>query len=271
MTEVFETADLEVAEQAIAQAYSRVRLDCRSGHYGLRLAHATAGSLRLDHNTFRMSLDAQVAPLGAPVVGRLLSGRVRLLSGGSERLHQPGDVFVSRLPGEAARSWLDHSDLELTVLPPQLLDQVADTAPGRVRQHGTARHPGRPVARPRPPGASDATVAALGKLSEALEAAEQARGFLYGFHRLCGTADRTLRDAVAMLREAGHAALADDIEQALVGRDVLPGYWSFELVESYDAGYWGVFRDAEGHARAELGDAARHVFEAEMKKREQGT
>ena len=137
------------------------------------------------------------------------------------------------------------------------------------RRHGAAGHPDRPVARPRPPDASDATVAALGRLSEALEAAEQARGFLYGFHRLCGTADRTLQEAVAMLRGAGHVALADDVERALVGRDVVPGSWSFELVESYDTGYWGVFRDAEEHARAELGDWARHVFEAEMKKREQ--
>ena len=49
---------------------------------------------------------------------------------------------------------------------------------------------------------SDATVAALGKLSEALEVAEQARGLLCGFHRLCGTADLTLQEAVSMLRDA---------------------------------------------------------------------
>jgi hypothetical protein len=136
-------------------------------------------------------------------------------------------------------------------------------------RHGTASHPDRPAARPRPPGTSDATIAALGKLSEALEAVEQARGLLYGFHRLCGTADLTLQEAVGLLREAGHAALADDIEQTLVGRDIVPGKWSFQLVEDYDAGYWGVFRDVEDHARAELGVPARHVFEAEMKEREQ--
>jgi hypothetical protein len=112
-------------------------------------------------------------------------------------------------------------------------------------------------------------VAALGKLSEALEVAEQARGLLYGFHRLCGTADLTLQEAVSMLRDAGHAALADDIEQTLVGRDTVSGRWSFELVEAYDTGYWKVFRDVEEHARTELGVQARHVFEAEMKEREQ--
>ena len=47
----------------------------------------------------------------------------------------------------------------------------------------------------RPPGTSDATVAALGKLSEALEVVEDARGRLYGFHRLTGRAFRATREA----------------------------------------------------------------------------
>ena len=38
----------------------------------------------------------------------------------------------------------------------------------------------------RPPDLSDASVEALGKLSEAFEAVEEARGRLYGFHRLDG-------------------------------------------------------------------------------------
>jgi hypothetical protein len=137
------------------------------------------------------------------------------------------------------------------------------------RRHGGAKHPDRPAARQRPGGVSDETVAALGKLSEALEAAEQARGFLYGFHRLSGTADRTLQEAVAMLREAGHAELAGDLEHTLVGRDVSQGQWTFELVEDYDTSYWQVFRDAEQHTRTTLGLPQRHVFEAEMKHREQ--
>ena len=61
----------------------------------------------------------------------------------------------------------------------------------------------------RPAGTSDATVAALGKLSEALEVVEDARGQLYDFHRKCGMADLALGEAVDMLREAGHGELAD--------------------------------------------------------------
>src|SRR6188508_2480540 len=90
----------------------------------------------------------------------------------------------------------------------------------------------------RPPDVSDATVEALGKLSEALEVVEEARGHLYAFHRRCGTADLTLGEAVDQLREAGHSELADRIDREVVGRNVIEGRWSFQLVEEYDDGYY---------------------------------
>lgn len=117
----------------------------------------------------------------------------------------------------------------------------------------------------RPDGVDDATVEALGKLSEALEVVEHARGHLYAFHRLCGTADLTLGEAVDQLRDAGHTALADRIESEVVGRNVLEGRWSFQVVEEYDDGYYTAFADAERAARDELVGGRRHLFEAEMK------
>lgn len=117
----------------------------------------------------------------------------------------------------------------------------------------------------RPAATSDATVAALGKLSEALEVVEEARGHLYAFHRRCGTADLTLGEAVDQLREAGHGDLADRIETDLVGRNVLAGRWSFQVVEEYDDGYYAAFREHERAARDALMEGRRHVFEAEMK------
>ncbi|MGD8167273.1 hypothetical protein ACEXOS_008610 [Herbiconiux sp. P16] len=117
----------------------------------------------------------------------------------------------------------------------------------------------------RPEGVSDETVAALGKLSEALEIVEQARGMLYGFHRLTGMADLTLGEAVESLREAGHPEFADEIERDLVGRNVIGGRWTFQLVEEYDDGYYATFRDAERSARTALAEGRRHLFEAEMK------
>ena len=117
----------------------------------------------------------------------------------------------------------------------------------------------------RPAGVSDATVEALGKISEALEAVEAARGFLYSFHRLSGTADLTLGEGVEELRTAGHDQLADRIAGELVGRNVLSGRWTFQVVEEYDDGYYATFKELERRAREELVGGRRHLFEAEMK------
>jgi hypothetical protein len=117
----------------------------------------------------------------------------------------------------------------------------------------------------RPEGVDDATVEALGRLSEALEAVEVARGHLYTFHRLSGTADLTLGDAVAKLRDAGHAELADRIDRELVGRNIIAGRWSFQVVEDYDDGYYATFRELERAARDALVEGKRHLYEAEMK------
>lgn len=117
----------------------------------------------------------------------------------------------------------------------------------------------------RPEGLDGATVDALGKLSEALEAAEVARGHLYQFHRLSGTADLAVGDAVELLRQAGHDDLADRVERELLGRNVLPGRWTFQVIEEYDDGYYAVFRALERAARDELADGRRHLYEAEMK------
>ncbi|HET8987671.1 MAG TPA: hypothetical protein VFN43_04085 [Humibacillus sp.] len=117
----------------------------------------------------------------------------------------------------------------------------------------------------RPSGVDDATVEALGKLSEALEVVEDARGHLYGFHRLTGMADLTLGDAVDLFRAAGHDELADLLQTELVGRNVIEGRWTFQIVEEYDDDYYATFKRLESAARDDLVGGRRHLFEAEMK------
>ena len=136
------------------------------------------------------------------------------------------------------------------------------------RRHGSARRPDREVVHRRPADADDALVEALGKVSEALEVVEHARGHLYAFHRLSGTTDLTLQEGVRKLRDAGRDDLADLVEDVLVGRDVIDGRWTFQLVEAYDEQYWSAFRDVEAHLRRVTG-LAPHVHEAEMKHTEQ--
>jgi hypothetical protein len=107
------------------------------------------------------------------------------------------------------------------------------------------------------PDLDDTTVEGLGKLSEALETVDQARGLLYGFHQLTGKADLLLQDAVELLRKAGHETLADDLDHDLVGRNVIADRWTFQIVEDYDANYWSTFRAFDERARNELADGDR--------------
>jgi hypothetical protein len=132
---------------------------------------------------------------------------------------------------------------------------MGDTADGPDRAHR------------RPEGLDDLTVEALGKLSEALETVERVRGHLYSVHQLTGTADFMLDEAVALFQRAGHAKTAERIERELIGRNVTPGHWTFQLVEEYDDGYYADFRTVERDARDEHAQGRRHLYEAELKEK----
>lgn len=116
-----------------------------------------------------------------------------------------------------------------------------------------------------PDGVDDLTVEAVGLVTEALEATERARGHLYSFHQLTGSADLRLGKAVEKLRQAGHDAIADELEREMVGRNVLDGRWTFQVIEEYDDTYYLPFREAETSVRDRLVQGRRHLFEAGMK------
>ncbi|MEV0876623.1 hypothetical protein AB0I85_02170 [Micromonospora echinofusca] len=119
----------------------------------------------------------------------------------------------------------------------------------------------------RPRGLDDTTVAALGELSKALETVHRVRGHLYSAHQLVGGADLTLDRVVKLLREAGHDEVADRVEHELLGRNVLPGRWTFQIMEEFDDGYYAAFQEVEREAREKLAGGRRHIYEAEMKER----
>jgi hypothetical protein len=119
----------------------------------------------------------------------------------------------------------------------------------------------------RPEGLDDVTVEALGKLSEALETVERVRGHLYSLHQLVGEADFKLDEAVSLFMQGGQTRIAERIERELIGRNVVPGHWTFQLVEEFDDGYWAEFRAVEKAARDELACGRRHLYEAQLKER----
>jgi hypothetical protein len=117
----------------------------------------------------------------------------------------------------------------------------------------------------RPDGASDAVVEAVGKVSEAWEWVERMRGRLYDLHQMAGHADLLFGDAAGALREAGCVEAAEAIEREVVGRNVLDGRWTFQMVEEFDDQYYEPVRALERRLRDELMEGRRHVFEAQLK------
>jgi hypothetical protein len=52
---------------------------------------------------------------------------------------------------------------------------------------------------------------------------------------------------------------------------VIADRWTFQIVEDFDAHYWGTFRAFDERARNELAGGDRHVYEARMKQSERTT
>ncbi|MCU1371387.1 MAG: hypothetical protein JWO77_2581 [Ilumatobacteraceae bacterium] len=111
----------------------------------------------------------------------------------------------------------------------------------------------------------EAVTEAVGRASEALEYIERARGHLYSFHQLIGRADFLFEESAELFRKAGHAEVAERLEREIVGRNVLDGRWTFQVVEEFDDLYHGEVAEAVRSLEREFHGGQRHVYEAQMK------
>ena len=108
-------------------------------------------------------------------------------------------------------------------------------------------------------------VEAIGKASEAQEFVERARGHLYSVHQLIGHADFLFGDAADMLRDAGLDEEAERLSTDIVGRNVIDGRWTFQVVDEFDDLYWShTFGFVRRLEQEHLG-GRRHAFEAQLK------
>lgn len=132
--EVLEATGRESVERLLSSGYQTMRINGAGQRGGLRMTRVSLGpSARLDHNVFTgMSFDVtQGAPLGVLAVGYLRGGGAAVNSDGSARSYGPGDIFLAPLPGHPYTAAAADPEIEVTVLDPALLGQVAGTAPGR--------------------------------------------------------------------------------------------------------------------------------------------
>lgn len=114
-------------------------------------------------------------------------------------------------------------------------------------------------------GPDEAITEAVGKASEALEYVEHARGHLYSMHQLMGHADLLFGEAADLLRDAGEPEAGADLDREIVGRNVLHGRWTFQVVDEFDDGYYAEVKAAVRALERRYHDGERHVYEARMK------
>lgn len=94
---------------------------------------------------------------------------------------------------------------------------------------------------------------------------ERARGHLYELHQLLGHADLTFGEAVDAPRWPGMAKRPIWWPPRSWASNVLPGRWTFQVVEGFEDTYWEPVRAVERRIRHQLVGGRRHVFESEMK------
>ncbi len=121
--------------------------------------------------------------------------------------------------------------------------------------------------RPRPDGISDETVEAVGKLSEAFEYVERARGHLFSFHQLMGHADLAIGEAADALRAAGRTDIATRIDASSSGRNTIDGAGPSRSSRSSTPTTTSRCATTPRPVEDELVDGIPHLFESEMKER----
>lgn len=130
---VLEAASREAVEQALSAARGRARVFSSGRRCAMRMTRERIGPVRLDRPTFAGALhvDVAAAPAEGLYIGQLKSGTLANYSEGTQRRHAPGDVFLVSQPGRARSADLRDADMEVTILPLDLISQAADVVPGQ--------------------------------------------------------------------------------------------------------------------------------------------
>jgi AraC-like DNA-binding protein len=130
--ERIEIIDLEAAEHVLSRSYANLRIDGRGQRgQGWITQHPLTPEVRLDRNRFTMSFGLTGIPLGVVTIGHLRSGRATYRSAGSERAYRRGNVFFAAQPEDPYAVSSVNADIEVAVIDPALLAQIAQTEPGR--------------------------------------------------------------------------------------------------------------------------------------------
>jgi len=111
------------------------------------------------------------------------------------------------------------------------------------------------------PDLSEAEVEAVHTIELGLEWLQRARGTLIEFHHATGHAMDHLNDAETMLRACGHETMADELRDELLPAGAVDNRWTYDLLETFEAGLLADATAYERQVRSDLADGHRHVAE----------
>jgi len=136
MQEEFVTADPEEAHAFMRAVYTENTMRITGSREGFRMRHTVtgAGGLSVAVMTHTMAVEHVAQPLGYPLVGRVLRGKIERETGGETVRAGFGDVFLVARPDRPYTVRWDDVGLQLIRVSPAVLAEVAGAGPaGRLR------------------------------------------------------------------------------------------------------------------------------------------
>jgi hypothetical protein len=108
---------------------------------------------------------------------------------------------------------------------------------------------------------SEAERDALPRAELGVEWLRRAHGSLVEVHHATGHAMDHMQGAEQLLRDAGHTELADQLRNELLPSGAIEDRWTYDLLETFEAGLLTDVTDHERRLREELADGERHITE----------
>jgi|APHM01.1.fsa_nt_gi hypothetical protein len=108
---------------------------------------------------------------------------------------------------------------------------------------------------------TEAERTALHRAELGVEWLRRAHGNLVEVHHATGHAMDHMQAAEQTLREAGRTDLADELRDELLPSGAVEDRWTYDLLETFEAGILADVTDYERRVREQLADGERHITE----------
>jgi hypothetical protein len=108
---------------------------------------------------------------------------------------------------------------------------------------------------------------ALHELQLGTEQIHRAYGHLLAFHHAVGRGMDHFAEAEQLFRESGRTDPADELRDRLLPAGVVGDSWSYEVVESFQSGFYRDVTAFEADVRRDLADGVGHVTERDQQRR----